>query len=358
MDDLLAKFGGRANPLTKNEELTGTIIRITKNQVFVDIGRKTEGLIAEKAFKEARDYIKNLKPGEKIHAFVIVPETTEGYTILSLRHAIHDSAWKKLHTHLTDETPVSVVGKMTTGAGMIVEVFGLKGFIPNSLIGRDAQEDLSKLVGQEFKAKIVELSRPDHKIVLSEQAVSEESELKAISEAYKQIEVDKTYTGLISKITDFGLFVRIPVVMGDTEVGIEGLVHISEIAWGKTEDVKSKFTVGREVEVFVIAKEDARGGKTKLSLSIKKTKSDPWEKALKKYEKDSKHGGTVSKISDFGIFVTLEPGVEGLIHVTKIPPNTKLVVGQEVQVYVEEIDSKSRKISLGMILTSKPLGYK
>lgn len=360
MDDLLSKFGGDAKPLIKNEVITGTVIRLTPHEVYVDIGRKTEGLIAEKAFKEARDYIENLKVGDKIETFVIVPETSEGYTILSLRHTIQSGSWDKLQKHLDSDTPLTVTGRNTTGAGLMVDVYGMTGFIPNSLLGRDGSNDPSKLVNESFEVKIIEIIRSENKIILSRQAVSDAGELKISADALSKVKVDDVYEGTVTKVTDFGLFVKISVeVAKGEEVALEGLVHISELSWGKTQDIKEAYKVGDKVEVIVIGKEaSVKGSKAKLSLSVKKATADPWNKAIENYPKDSKHKGTVTKVSDYGAFVSLEDGVEGLIHVTKIPPNTKLTEGESVNVYVEEIDPVKRKLSLGIVLTSKPLGYK
>lgn len=359
MDDLLSKYSANANPLVKNEEIDGTVIKITKNEAYIDIGRKTEGLIAEKAFKEAREYISKLKVGDTIRTFVIIPETREGYTILSLRHAIQSDAWDKLAKHLEEDTEVSVSVKSVSGAGVITDVYGMTGFIPNSLLAKEHRDDPNKLLGAELKVKIVELHRNENKIVLSETAVSDASEIKAIKDAFEKIDDKKVYKGIITKIIDFGVFVKIPVDVSGTQTFIEGLVHVSELSWGKTADVKASFKVGDSVNVSVIGKDDhGKGGRQKLSLSIKKTQDDPWKEAVKKYAKDSTHTGTVSKVSDYGVFIVLESGIEGLLHVTKIPPNSKLTVGSEAQVYIEEVDIDQRKISLGLKLTSKPLGYK
>jgi ribosomal protein S1 len=158
----------------------------------------------------------------------------------------------------------------------------------------------------------------------------------------------------VTKIYAFGCFVQIQVeIKKGKKVPVEGLVHISELSWEKVSDSKEIVTEGEKVKVKIIGKKD-----DKLSLSMKQAKKDPWESAVKKYKKDKKLKGKVVRLSDYGVFVQLEPGVEGLIHMTKIPPATKLEEGKQVDVYVERIDPEARKLSLGLVLTTKPIGYK
>ena len=172
-------------------------------------------------------------------------------------------------------------------------------------------------------------------------------------EALKSISAGEVYIGEVTTVTDFGVFVKFEVKLKNKKTEVEGLVHSSEIAWERVEKPADVLKEGDKVKVLVLEVKDGR-----LGLSIKQAQGDPWQKVAEKYRPEAKFKGKVVKISDFGAFVELEPGVEGLIHITKIPPATRLKVGDEVNVYIDEINIPEKKIGLGLILTSKPIGYK
>ena len=353
MADLLQSFGREVKPLSRGVKLKGIVISKSKNRLVLDIDRKSEGLVAEKAFSEAKDYIKTLEIGDVVTTSVIISETPDGYTILSLRGAQQDASWEKIIKAKSEDKVMVVLGKSVNPSGVMVEAEGLIGFIPNSQLGKEVSEDTKTLIGEHFKVKVIDVNREANKIVFSEKEVSEEEDIKLIKKALQKIEVNKIYEGRVSTITNFGCFVKIDISFNKKKIPVEGLVHISELSWQKVENINNLLKEGDEVKVKVIGVEE-----NKLALSIKQAKDDPWIKAIQKYKVDSKHKGKVVRVSDFGVFVQLEPGVEGLVHMTKIPPDLRLSKGEEVNVYVEEIDSKSKKLSLGLVLTAKPVGYK
>lgn len=353
MADLLASQRERPKRFSLGEIVEGEVVEKLPNALILDIGGKSEGLVAEKAFNESKNFIKNLNIGDRISGKVIVSENPEGYTVLSLRDASKDYYWQKLEKLEKDGGEVTVVAKSVNPSGVIVEVLGLNGFIPTSHLGKKLCKNLAKLTGENFKAKIIELNRNIDRIVLSEKAVSEKEMVQAAEEALKLVKEGEIYQGEVTTVVDFGIFVEIKVPYKSEKVALEGLVHISELAWEKVDKTKNRFEIGDKVEVKVIEKKDGR-----LSLSVKQAAQDPWEDIDNKYKKDAKVTGKVIKRSDFGVFVTLEPGVEGLIHMTKIPPGKRLREGDEVEVYVEEVNPKEKRISLGLVLTQKPVGYK
>jgi len=204
-------------------------------------------------------------------------------------------------------------------------------------------------LAETLKIKVIEVDKRKKKVVFSERAVSEAKEIEEAGIALKKVEIDKVYDGVITTITSFGIFVKIKADKSD----IEGLVHISELSWEKIERPSEVFKLGQKVKVKVLGIRDG-----KLALSLKQAQENPWENVSKKFKVDDKVKGTVTKNSDFGTFVKLAPGIEGLIHITKIPPATKLNVGDAVNCYIEEIDTKNKRISLGLILSVKPVGYK
>ena len=353
MEELLASYGVHSKALKRGDKVIGKVIAKEKNRLVLDIGGKGEAIVAEKAYQESKDYIKNLNVGDEVSASVIVSETPDGYVIVSLRNAMQEALWKDLEAIEKSSKEIMVLGKNAVTAGVIVEYNRLQGFIPSSHLGKESSKNPSSLIGKHFKVKVLELDRNDGKIVFSEREVADAEDIKEVKEAMASIVEGKVYDGVVTTVSNFGCFVSIPVAVASKTVDIEGLVHISEISWKKIESVSSVMREGDKVRVKVIGVKDDR-----LALSIKQAQSDPWDKVSKKYKKDTKVKGRVVRVTDFGVFVELEAGVEGLIHITKIPPGHKLTEGDEVNVYVEEIDPEARKLSLGLVLTAKPVGYK
>lgn len=356
MEELMKTYGDGFKSFILKQRVVGKITYIDNKKVLLDIGGKSEGLVYDKAYKLAEEFIKTLKVGDEVEGVVLVPETRDGYTILSLKQAAQKLAWGRIEKAYQDKIPVTVTGKMVNQAGVLVEVDGITGFIPTSQLGRDVAKNPQGLVDHKFSTIIIDFDRDMNKVVLSEKEVSEAEELGRERDAFKLVKEGEIYDGVVTTIYDFGCFVKIELAGGKKKadkVPIEGLVHISEISYGKVGKAEDFVSVGQQVQVKVIGKKN-----DKLAFSIKQTQKDPWEEAFKKYPKESKVEGKVAKITDFGVFVVLEPGIEGLIHMTKIPPTKKFEVGDEVDCIVEEIDSKAKKLSLGLVLTVKPIGYK
>ena len=361
MEELLALYGSGGSSLKRGDKVKGKIIAKESKRLVLDIGAKGEGIVAEKAYQESKDYIKELKVGDEVTASVIVGETPDGYTILSLRNAMADSAWKKLEEAREAKKPVAVLGNSHSTSGLTVEVEGLYGFVPTTQLGKEASKNPQSLVGKNFKVLVIDLNRSENKIILSEKEVSEAEDLKEVRFAYEKIKEGEIYEGKVTTVSNFGCFIEIEVAIDKKKIAkVEGLVHISEISWSKITSVADNVTEGEKVKVKVISKNEPlqKGGASRLALSIKQAKGDPWKNAAKKYKKDDKVKGSVVRLSDFGAFVELEEGVEGLIHITKIPPGQKLEVGKSIDVYIEDIDPDTRKLSLGVVLTTKPVGYK
>lgn len=350
----MAQSGGKIHAYTRGEKLEGIVVDITRKKVTLDIGGKSEGIVAEKAFEEAKEFIKTLKVGDKVMAAVIIPESPDGVTILSFRHAAQDSSWEKLEDSLTKGTPVEVRVRGVNPSGVNVEIDGLAGFIPGSQLGKSVSKNIQNMIGRSLPVKAIEVNRQQNRIVLSEKAVSEAAQMDAAKKALEVVKEGEIYEGVVTSVLDFGCFVKVKVSgKGKKKIELEGLVHVSELSWEKVESPSDIVSPGDKIKVQVIGKD-----KGKLSLSIKQAQKDPWEDIDKRYTKDAKVKGEVVKVSDFGVFIQIEPGVEGLVHLTKIPPGKKLQKGDMVNCYVEEIDQASRRLSLGLVLTTKPVGYK
>lgn len=351
MAELLAKSKQKLISFSVGQKVKAKVIAKTPKALVLDIGGKSEGIVAEKAYAEARDFIKSLKVGDEVLAQVLITETREGNVVLSLKQAMIEGAWEKLEKAKKQESEVAVYGKGALSSGVVVEVEGLDGFIPASQLGKEAAKNPQALIGKYFKAKVLEADKTQNKLVLSEREVSEAADIKETKEALKKIKEGEVYQGVVTTVANFGCFVRL--VLPQSKAKVEGLVHISEVAWGRVENIADVVKEGDKVKVRVLASREG-----KLSLSIKQAQADPWDKVAAKYKPGTKVKGKVTRISDFGIFVELEPGIEGLVHITKIPPTVKFSQGQEVNCFLEEVDLKAKKLSLGLVLTAKPLGYK
>lgn len=349
MAELLAGAKNKVANFTKGQRVEATVLSKSPVMVVFDIGGKSEGLVKEKGYTDAKEYIETLKVGQKVLATVLVPETSEGTTILALKDAIRDIAWVDLTKAKESGESVPVLGKGVNVAGFVVDCMGVEGFIPTSQMGKEALAEAQNLVGKYFKVRVMEVDKVNRKVVLSEKEVSEAGDIKLAKEALKNIKEGDIHSGIVTTIAPFGAFVKI--IVG--KATLEGLVHVSEISYKKVAVPSDVLSVGDKVEVKVLASHVG-----KLALSMKQALKDPWLEVEKKYKAEDKLTGCVTRISDFGVFVELEAGVEGLIHITKIPPTQKISINDEVKCIIEEVNTKDKRIALGLVLTSIPLGYK
>lgn len=364
MEELLAKTGYQLRGFKRGETVEATIVEKTKKALYLDIGGKTEGMVIDREMKAARDFITGLKVGDKVQAFITQAENDRGHTLLSLKKAAADHLWNFFEEKLKTGEVVKVRGREVNRGGLIVDAKGLQGFIPASCFGAKWTGKIDELVGHEVEAKSIEVNREKNRLVLSERAISEAGLLQAQKELLAKIKVATVLTGQVTGVMPFGLFVKITAGQiekkkgkkkAEKEISLEGLVHISEVAWEKVEDPGKFYRENDQVKVKVLAIDKATG---KLNLSIKQLQPDPWEKINKKYPPESKVKGEVVKLAPFGAFVSLEPGIEGLIHLSKIPAEKSLKVGRKVDCYIESVDQESRRLSLGLVLKEKPVGYK
>ena len=355
MEELLAATGYELKGFKRGDVVTGKVTEIGGRAVFVDVGGKAEGIVAEREYEAAKDYVKALKVGDEITGIVTSPENDSGQLILSLKRAAADSRWKVFEEAYASGATIGVCGKEVNRGGLLVEAEGVFGFIPSSQLSREAADNVGEMVGKDIQVKVIEVDREQNRLVLSEKAVSEAGEIEARKRALGLVEVGKTYEGKVTGIVPFGVFVSVTVGKGVKAQSLEGLVHISEISWEKVEDVNKVLKEGDGVEVKVIGTDEESG---KLALSLKQLLDDPWKVMGEKYKTDSKHKGRIVKVMPYGVMVHMEKGIEGLIHASKMPADMAFAEGQEVEVFVESVDLEKRRLSLGVVLTEKPVGYK
>ncbi len=355
MEELLASTGYDFKGFRRGTTVKGKVKEVTNKTVFINIGGKSDAVVSEQEFAIAKDYFKSLKPGDEVSGMVLVSENEAGHVVLSLRRAAVETRWKAFEQAMADESVVSVRGKEATKGGMLVDVDGVYGFIPTSQFGRDMEANTSSFVGKSFPVKVVEVDRSQNRLVLSERAVSESEELDKRKKALELVTLGGEYEGTVVGTVPFGAFISVTVGKGEKAQTVEGLVHISEISWEKIDEVHKILKEGDKVQVKVIGVDEETG---KLALSLKRLSSDPWIEVGKRYATDSKHKGAVTKVVPYGVLVRLEKGVEGLIHASKLPANTAFKEGDELEVFVESVDLDKRRLSLGVVLTEKPVGYK
>ncbi|MBI4034941.1 MAG: S1 RNA-binding domain-containing protein [Candidatus Chisholmbacteria bacterium] len=338
----------------RGDKVMGVVTEVSKKMVLVDIGAKTEGMVVDKEFEIAEDLIENLKIGDRVEAYVVSPENDRGQILLSFKGAAQAYSWDKFKQFLETGEVVVVRGLELNKGGMVVKTDGMRGFIPTSQFGKKWTGNLEDLLNKAVKVKLIEVDQDKNRLIFSERQVSEADQIAQRNAALDLIQEGEVLEGVISGVMPFGVFVtvqvRSPKAQKRTEsIEIEGLVHISEISWEKVDDPSKLFVVGDKIKVKVIGV-DLTGGR--LNLSIKRLVDDPWQKVLVSYPIGGKHKGTVTRVEQFGVFVNLEPGIDGLIHISKIPAGEEPEVGEKIEVYVESIDPEQRRMSLSLVLKS------
>jgi len=358
MEELMAMMGDTIIIPKKGEVITGKISAIDKKMMTIDIGAKTEGIVVEKEFDVAADYIKELKVGQEIEAVVLSPENNRGQILLSLKKAAVDSKWEYFEDALENSKVLEVKGVEINKGGLIVECGTMRGFVPSSQFGKLFMGKIKNLKGKSVLVLPIEVDKEKNRLIFSERHVSEAKELAQRDEALESVKTNEKYEGVVSGVMPFGLFVtvEVPVSGADDQVGhVEGLIHISEISWEKVNNPKDYHKVGDTVNVKVLGIDEKTG---KLNLSLKQMSDDPWEKIEVSYPIGTTFTGTVSRVEAFGIFVNVEPGVDGLIHASKLSPDQTFKKGEEVTVSVESVEPKQRRMSLSVVTTTVPVGYK
>jgi small subunit ribosomal protein S1 len=355
MEELLAQTSYTLKGVKKGDVVEGKITRVSRKEMTIDIGGKTEGVVIDRELETYRDMLMALKVGDTVVAQVIVAENDRGQSVLSLRRSIFEKRWTDLIEKQKSGEIVEVTLREPVRGGILVDYGGLRGYIPQSQLDQATFKQLDKMVNRRVQAKVVEVDQETNRLVFSQRAVTEGATLAKQKEILSALTVGETVQSTITGVVPFGAFAKIKVTKDGEEHEVEGLIHISEIAWEKVEDVNQYLKVGDAVKVKVVSI-DAESGK--LTLSLKQLLPDPWEHVLDMFEKDSTVKGVVSRVSPYGIFVTLSPGIEGLIHISKISPGEELKAKDEIQCVIEDIKPDQRKISLSMALTEKPIGYR
>ena len=317
----------------------GTVVAVTAESVLVDIGFKTEGILPLADFTKAGETVKR---GDKIPVS-IKGRDPEGYYELSRMKVERPRDWSALEKAFADKAPIAGVVTAVVKGGLSVDV-GVRAFMPASRSGAREAADVEKLVGQEIRCRIIKLDTADEDVVVDRRAVLEDEEREAKEKRYSQVKEGETVTGTVRSLTDFGAFVDIG--------GVDALLHVADISWGRVNKPADVLKPGQEVEAKVL-KVDA--AKRRIAIGLKQLQPHPWDLVGEKYKVGDRVQGTVTRLAEFGAFVELEKGVEGLIHLSEMSwskkvrkPADAVKAGEQVEVAVLGVNQAERRISLGL----------
>jgi len=343
MDDLLA--ASSIKQLKTSDVVEGVVTSVKKHEVWVDLGPYGLGVVMRREIGHGQ----TLAEGQEVTTSVVDPELDEGYALLSMKRAVKDRGWDELQRLFDDQEILEVTAYDANRGGLLVELEGIRGFLPVSQLaaghyprvsGADKDEILQKLnalTGTPIRVRILDVSRKDNKLIFSEKEAVKD-DMQAM---FSKLKVGDVVEGIVSGVIDFGAFVNVS--------GIEGLIHISEISWERVENPRDYLKTGEKVKAKIIAIDNDR-----LSLSLKQTTEDPWFNEVKAFTKGKIVEGKVTRITPFGAFVQLSPAVEALVHVWEmskddsIDPEKIFTLNEKKQFKVLDIDLEGRKISLSL----------
>jgi small subunit ribosomal protein S1 len=321
--------------------LTGTVVSLVDNHVLIDIGDKAESYIPLSEFNADGDASK-IKIGDTFEVFV-EKRKEEGGLLLSREKAIGIKVWEDIAKIQSEDGTISGRIENRVKGGMSVDI-GVPAFLPYSQIDLRPVKDLDSLIGESFDFKVLKFNRKRNNVVISRRAILEQSRNKKRDEMRSSLEEGSTIVGTVTNITDYGLFIDLG--------GMDGLCHITDLSWGRVSHPSTLYQVGDDIEVKIL-KYDRESDR--VSLGVKQLKSDPWETVMERYPIGSKTTGKVVSITDYGVFVEVEEGVEGLIHISEMSwskkprhPSKLVTVGDEIEVMVLNIEKETKRISLGM----------
>ncbi len=341
---LVPNYDATIKPVNEGEVVTGEVVRIDKDEVLVDIGYKSEGVIpsTELSIRRSVDPEQEVSLGDEVDALVLTKEDQEGRLILSKKRARFEKAWRKIEAAAESGEPVEGTVIEVVKGGLILDL-GVRGFLPASLVDIRRVHNLDEFMGQTLECKVIELNRSRNNVVLSRRAVLEEERKEVRQQILGRLQPGQIVEGKISNIVDFGAFVDLD--------GIDGLIHISELSWSHVNHPSEVLSIGETVRVKVL---DIDRERQRISLGLKQTQEDPWQRVLDTYSSGDILEGKVTKVVAFGAFVEIVPGVEGLVHISELAehhvesPSEVVQPGGEVRVRILEIDEERRRISLSI----------
>jgi len=354
---IVPNYDATLHPFAEGDVVTGHVVRIDNDEVLVDIGYKSEGVIpvGELSIRKSVDPSDEVSLGEEVDALVLTKEDQDGRLILSKKRARFEKAWRRIEAAAESGEPVTGAVIEVVKGGLIIDL-GVRGFLPASLVDIRRVPNLDEYMGQAIECKVIELNRSRNNVVLSRRAVLEEQRKEDRERILDRLQPGQVVEGTISNIVDFGAFVDLD--------GIDGLIHISELSWSHVNHPSEILNIGDTVNVKVL---DIDRNRQRISLGLKQTQEDPWQRVVDTYNIGDELEGTVTKVVTFGAFVEILDGVEGLVHISELAqhhvenPREIIQPGDPVRVKILEIDSERRRLSLsikrveGQVLPVRPI---
>src|SRR5438067_3546680 len=342
--ELIPDYESTFPTINEGEVVHGKVVRVDKDEVLVDIGYKSEGVIpvAELSIRRSVNPADEVTIGDEIDALVMTKEDAEGRLILSKKRARFELAWKAIESAAESGEPVNGRVIEVVKGGLILDL-GVRGFLPASLVDIRRVQDLDEFMSKELRCKVIELNRSRNNVVLSRRAVLEDERKEMRQAILDRLNPGDVVEGQISNIVDFGAFVDLD--------GMDGLIHISELSWSHVNHPSEVLEIGQTVKVKVL---DIDRERQRISLGLKQTQSDPWQQVLDNYREGDVVEGRVAKVVTFGAFVEILPGVEGLVHISELAqhhvenPREVVSQGQTVPVLILEVDAERRRLSLSL----------
>jgi small subunit ribosomal protein S1 len=328
----------------EGDVVTGTVVRVDKDEILVDIGYKSEGVIpiSELSIRRSVNPDDEVALGDSIDALVLQKEDADGRLILSKKRARFEKAWRRIEAAAESGEPVEGLVIEVVKGGLIIDL-GVRGFLPASLVDIRRVQDLDEYRDQTLRCKVIELNRSRNNVVLSRRAVLEEERREQRQQILDRLSPGTEVEGVISNIVDFGAFVDLD--------GIDGLIHISELSWSHVNHPSEVLEIGQKVRVKVL---DVDRDRQRISLGLKQTQTDPWQRVIDETHQGDVVVGRITKVVTFGAFAEILSGVEGLIHISELAdhhvenPRDVVNQGDEVNVKVIEIDAERRRLSLSL----------
>ncbi len=331
--------------------MDGTIMRVDRDEILVDIGSKSEGIVPAKEFSSLSTSEKQaLSIGETVLIFVVQPENQEGHAVVSIDRARQEKSWRRLQEIYEDNGVIDAEVVNYNKGGLLVNLDGVRGFVPASQVteirgGDEAgkQAEMARMIGTHLPLKVIEINRHRNRLILSERQAMQEKRDEMKEKLIEELREGEVRQGRVSSICDFGAFVDIG--------GADGLVHLSELSWSRVRHPSEVLKIGQEVDVYVLG---INAQEKKIALSIKRTQAEPWSQVASDYEVGQLVRGTVTQLANFGAFARIVDGIEGLIHVSELTdarithPKQVVQEGQELLLRIIRIDPERRRMGLSL----------
>jgi small subunit ribosomal protein S1 len=349
MEEFLNQEEASSKRLAHGDIIDGVVVRVDPDEVLVDVGSKSEGVISSRELGTREAGTPDLHSGDHIKVFVLQPENEDGNVVLSLRRARAESVWIKAQDQQASGEMMDAEVREQNKGGLIVNILGLRGFLPTSQVSRTYSSNLQELVGQRIGVKILEVNRKRNRLIVSQKAAFDEDRARQRGELFEKLKIGDEIQGKVSGLTTYGAFVNLGAA--------DGLIHISELSWDRVANVGDVLQVGQDVQVKVIKLDPET---SRISLSLRQLGQDPWDHIEKRFPPGAIVEGEVTKIKKYGAFLQIGDGIEGLLHISELAwehvEHTEDVVqvGQKLKVRVLQADRSRRRISLSLKQAEEP----